>query len=98
MKRRHLPHVLSRLAGGCTVLGLTAMWWSQNESEVLRLADRLDRIQCSSQKLPEPVPRTLVTDTEALSLLSKPLVISGMIDAWPAHNKWSFENLRAVQT
>jgi uncharacterized membrane protein len=77
------------------VVGLSALYYQYNEAEVEQRAARLDRISIMSVELPTH-PRTLASDINAQKCLESPLIITGLIDSWPASQTWTFENLRLV--
>jgi hypothetical protein len=98
MNRIRAVAVRQCIAGGVVVTA-SQLYYLHNESEVVRVADRLDRItQSYSQphSLSHSVTRTDVTDTATLRELSHPMVVSGMTKSWKANKTWSFDSLRSV--
>jgi hypothetical protein len=65
-----------------------AAWF--NEQVVDERAARLKRLRiCDSA-----VPRVAATDVHTQASLTRPIVVEGLIESWPARTSWSFAALR----
>jgi hypothetical protein len=95
MKRKS-HHVLSYVIGGLTASCVSVLCYFSNEEEVLRVADRLDRIRDGVCDQSTVIERTLASNVAAQRDLVSPLVITGLLVSWPASLTWSFDNLRTV--
>lgn len=76
---------------GCGLGASVAMYVYRNEKLVKIRADRLDRLEIDC---PDYAPRIKSDDTKTQDELKSPIVIQGLLKAWPASASWSFSSLR----
>jgi hypothetical protein len=84
---------LVRAAGGLLSAISGVAYYNQHQTDIKEQAARLDRLSTVSE-CTRRYKRRCSGDNEALNALVEPLVVTGLLDAWPARSLWTFECLR----
>ena len=89
-----LPVPMRRAALGSAAAVAAAAAATCNERVVEQRAAQLEGLRASSAVCCDGHPRTAASDAKALASFDRPIVVEGLISAWPALAHWSFAALR----
>ena len=92
-RRLATPRMRAAL-GSATAIGSLAGAFAINEHVARSRRAQLEGLRASSASCCGSYRRTAATDTQTLASFDRPIVVEGLIGAWPALASWSFAALR----